>query len=96
MFKRRIVKHRLRIFGLIVGGGDSPPGLMFFSLQKKYMAPPPEGDKPDLLAVEHREILLDGKFGIKDECRLHRLFDILPEGEEIDNLITGSDWRFCF
>ena len=81
-FNCRFVNHRLRILTLVVGDGDPFPGLKFLCLQNKFMAPPPEGDEPDFLSVEFREIFVSGQFRVKDECRFHRLFDTLPEGQE--------------
>ncbi len=88
-FNCRFVNHRLRIFTLVVGDSNPFPGLKILRLLDKFMAPPPEGDEPDFLVVEFGEIFVGGQFGIKDECRFHRLFDALPEGEEGENLIIG-------
>ena len=60
----RFVHHRLRILTFIVGDGNPFPGRKFLRLRDKLMAPPPEGDEPDLLEVEFGEILVGGQFGI--------------------------------
>ena len=88
-FSPRFVNHRLRILTLIVGDGNPSPGFKVFRLGDELMAPSPEGDEPDLLAVEFGEMLVGGQFGIEDAGRFHRLFDALPEGQEGENLLIG-------
>ena len=55
----------------------------------QFLAPAPEGDELDLLTVQLGKVLVGGELGVKDKRRRDAPFNLIPEGQEAQNLLRG-------
>ena len=77
------------VFPFFVGDVNPLPGLEFLQIPDQVLAPPPERDKPDPLTVQEGQVLVGGELGIEDKGGSDAFVNLLPEGQNIENLFIG-------
>jgi len=79
----------IRVFPFFVGDVDPLPGLEFLQIPDQFFPPPTEGDEPGPLTVQEGQVLVSGELGIKDKGGGDAFANLLPEGQNIENLFIG-------
>ena len=80
---------RIGVFPFVVGDVDLLPWLEFIQVPYQFLPPPPEGDEPGSLTVQEGQVLVGGELGIKDKGGGDAFVNLLPEGQNIENLFIG-------
>ena len=80
---------RIGVFPFVVGDVDLLPWLEFIQVPYQFLPPPPEGDEPGSLTVQEGQVLVGGELGIKDKGGGDAFVNLLPEGQNIENLLIG-------
>lgn len=80
---------RIGILPFVVGDVDLLPGAKFVQVPDQFLAPPPECNKPNPLAVQERQVFISGELRVEDKGGGDTLLNLLPEGQDIHNLLIG-------
>src|SRR3990167_6215188 len=80
---------RIGVLPFVVRDVDLLPGAEFVQVPDQFLAPPPEGDEPGPLTVQQRQMFIGGELGIKDKGGGDTPLNLLPEGQDIEDLLIG-------
>jgi len=80
---------RIGVFAFFVGDVDLFPWFEFIQVLYQFLSPPPEGDEPGSLTVQEGQVFVSGELGIKDKGGGDAFVNLLPEGQNTENLFIG-------
>ena len=79
---------RIGVFAFVMREVYPLPRAQFIQASDQVLASAPQGDEPNPLAVQDGKMLVGGELGVEDEGGINAFMDLLPEGQEVEDLFV--------